>query len=151
MSNEHTPQAADAISAPAPAPQSADQPRAVADRERKARTAFRFYRALAFVTGVMLLILVVEMIIKYVIRWEEVVPYIEWVPFAHGWIYVIYLAAVFNLWSVMRWPFKRIVFLVLAGVVPVLSFVMERRASQWFAEDLPRLIDRARKTANLAS
>lgn len=149
MSSEHT---ADATEAAAPESQPVPQPnpRAVAERERKARTAFRFYRALAFVTGVMLLILVVEMIIKYVIRWEEVVPYIEWVPFAHGWIYVVYLAAVFNLWSVMRWPFKRIVFLVLAGVVPVLSFVMERRASQWFAEDLPRLIERARKTANLA-
>jgi len=32
----------------------------------------------------------------------------------------------------MRWSFGRILALIAGGVVPVLSFVMERRAQGWF-------------------
>ncbi len=44
----------------------------------------------------------------------------------HGWCYVVYLLADFRLWSVMRWPFKRFLLIALGGVVPLLSFIMER-------------------------
>lgn len=83
---------------------------------------------MARVTGVMLLVLCVEMVLKYVVgAGEDVLRWIEWVPFAHGWIYVVYLVTVVDLWSTMRWTFGRLVTMVLAGVVPVMSFVLERR------------------------
>ncbi|MBO0608612.1 DUF3817 domain-containing protein [Myceligenerans salitolerans] len=98
---------------------------------RKARGALSRYRVLALVTGVMLLVLVVEMGIKYVlgavVDVDPVMPFIAWVPFAHGWIYVVYLVTVADLWSKMRWGFGRLVTMVLAGVVPVMSFVLERK------------------------
>ncbi|WP_307793853.1 DUF3817 domain-containing protein [Actinotalea soli] len=94
----------------------------------KAEGALRRYRVMAWVTGVMLLILVVEMLIKYVLRaGPEVLQWIEWIPFAHGWIYVVYLVTVVDLWSTMRWGFGRLAAMVLGGVVPVMSFVVERR------------------------
>lgn len=94
----------------------------------KARASLGRYRAMAWVTGVMLLVLTVEMLLKYVMgAGEDVMRWIAWVPFAHGWIYVVYLAAVMDLWSKMRWSFGRLVTMVLAGVVPVMSFVLERR------------------------
>ena len=94
----------------------------------KARAALGRYRVMAWVTGVMLLVLVVEMVLKYVVGApDSVVRWVEWVPFAHGWIYVVYLVTVLDLWSKMRWGFGRLVGMVLAGVVPVLSFVVERR------------------------
>jgi integral membrane protein len=94
----------------------------------KARAALGRYRVMAWVTGVMLLVLVVEMLLKYVLDApDSVVRWIEWVPFAHGWIYVVYLVTVLDLWSKMRWGFGRLVGMVLAGVVPVMSFVVERR------------------------
>ena len=37
--------------------------------------------------------------------------------------------------------------LILGGVVPVLSFVMEARARHWFAADLPARLDRAERLA----
>ena len=103
----------------------------------KGRQALQRYRAMAWVTGTMLLILCLEMILKYVVRVDaDVVAWISWVPFAHGWIYVVYLAVVMDLWSKMRWSFGRLAAMVLAGVVPVMSFVLERRVH---ADALTRL------------
>ena len=94
----------------------------------RARRSLRRYRVMAWITGVMLLILCVEMFIKYGLQaGDDVMRWIEWIPFAHGWIYVVYLVTVFDLWSVMRWGPKRLVVMILGGVVPVMSFVVERR------------------------
>ncbi|WP_298456183.1 DUF3817 domain-containing protein [uncultured Cellulomonas sp.] len=94
----------------------------------KARAALGRYRVMAYITGVMLLVLVVEMVLKYVVGApDDVVRWIEWVPYAHGWIYVVYLVTVLDLWSKMRWGFGRLAVMVLGGVVPVMSFVVERR------------------------
>ncbi|SDQ13131.1 DUF3817 domain-containing protein [Quadrisphaera sp. DSM 44207] len=106
----------------------------VQDRSRRPAGAVRRsvgpalarYRVMAWVTGVMLLLLVAEMAVKYGLlggrAWAG-----DLVAIAHGWVYVVYLVTVFDLWSKLRWPFGRFVALVLAGVVPVLSFVVERR------------------------
>lgn len=86
------------------------------------------YRVMAWITGVMLLILVVELILKYVVKAPDaVMVWIAWVPFAHGWIYVVYLVTVFLLWSTMRWGLGRLAAMVLAGVVPAMSFLVEAR------------------------
>lgn len=98
------------------------------DWTAKATGALRRYRVMAFITGVMLLILCVELTMKYVLRLDDdIMRWVEWVPFAHGWIYVVYLVTVMDLWSTMRWSFGRLVGMVLAGVVPVMSFVVERK------------------------
>ncbi len=109
----------------------------------RARAAFARYRVMAFVTGGMLLLLTLEMVLKYVFHAGGVdaagdpEPVIgSWVAFAHGWIYVVYLVTVFDLWSRMRWGASRILVMVAAGVVPVLSFVIEPRAARWVDTDL---------------
>jgi integral membrane protein len=97
------------------------------DWTTKAGASLRRYRVMALITGVMLLVLCVELILKYVVQvGDDVMRWIAWVPFAHGWIYVLYLVTVMDLWSTMRWRFRRLVSMVLAGVVPVTSFVVER-------------------------
>lgn len=129
---------------PEPTPEEKDQARHVRDvTEKKAGIALTFYRALAYITGAWLLLLVVEMILKYLVdvngNQDPVIG--TWVAIVHGMIYVIYVLAVFNLWSVMRWGFGRMIYLIVAGVVPVLSFVLERKATQWVREDLPAVLD----------
>jgi integral membrane protein len=84
------------------------------------------YRVMAVVTGVMLLVLTVEVFVKYVLR-VDVGQLGSVIAIVHGWIYVVYLVAVLDLWSKLRWRFGRLLALVLAGVVPVVSFVVERR------------------------
>lgn len=99
-----------------------------------ARGRLSRYRVMAFVTGTMLLVLCLEMVLKYVFHAGGVAadgspePVLgTWVAIAHGWIYVAYLFTVVQLWSAMRWSLGRLVTMALAGVVPVMSFVLERR------------------------
>jgi integral membrane protein len=98
---------------------------------------------MAFVTGAWLLLLCAELALKYAVQAGgldaagEPRPVIgRWVAFAHGWIYVVYLVTVVDLWSRMRWGLGRVTVMVIAGVVPVLSFVVERRAARWVEETL---------------
>ena len=94
----------------------------------KARAAVGRYRVMAWVTGVMLLILCVEIVLKYVVGvGPGVLAWIGWIPQVHGVVYIVYLVTVLDLWSKMRWGFGRLIVMVLGGVVPVLSFVVERR------------------------
>ncbi len=90
--------------------------------------ALQRYRVMAWVTGAFLLLLTAEMVAKYLFRGGE--PWLgTWVAITHGWIYVLYLLTVLDLWSKLRWGLGRLVVLVLAGVVPVLSFVAEHRVT----------------------
>ncbi|GMA32220.1 DUF3817 domain-containing protein [Litorihabitans aurantiacus] len=106
---------------------------AVAERTRK---PFGRYRVMAFITGAFLLLLCVEMVLDYVLKLPWVDTYFGWVPFVHGWVYVVYIVTVFDLWSKARWTLGRLVVLVLGGVVPVLSFVVEKRAAAWPVESV---------------
>jgi integral membrane protein len=101
---------------------------------RKAAGATARYRVLAWITGTMLLLLCVELILKYVFHASGVDasgsprPVLgSWIAYAHGWIYVVYLVTVFDLWSKMRWRLGRLATMAAAGVVPVMSFVLERK------------------------
>jgi len=96
----------------------------------KAESALVRYRVMAIVTGTMLLLLCIEMLLRYAFHADSVVKYIKWIPFAHGWIYVVYLVTVLDLWTKMRWRFGRLAAMVLAGVIPVLSFIVEHRVTR---------------------
>ena len=98
-------------------------------RPRPIGPALTRYRVMAWVTGVFLLLLTVEIVLKYGLNGGESVLG-EWIAITHGWIYVLYLVTVVDLWSSLRWPIGRLVVLVLAGVVPVLSFVAERSVTR---------------------
>jgi integral membrane protein len=86
------------------------------------------YRLMAWVTGVMLLILVfVAMPLKYLGGDDRMVAL---VGFLHGWLYVAYLVTAFTLAYKLRWPALKTVLVLLAGTVPFMSFVAERRVVQ---------------------
>lgn len=111
--------------------------------------ALRFYQVCAYITGIMLLLLVAEMIVKYALGYSlyaftpdgAVLLFVRFNPLtqanlhgvdlstgiliAHGWLYVLYLFADFRLWSLMRMPFTKFVQIALGGVVPFMSFIVE--------------------------
>lgn len=107
--------------------------------------ALRLYRVASIITGVFLLLLCAEMLIKYALGYELELGgpngFLAFVPrdtttavnlstgilIAHGWFYVLYLFSDFRLWSLMRWPFTRFVVIALGGVIPTLSFFVEVR------------------------
>jgi len=47
----------------------------------------------------------------------------------HGWFYVVYLFTCFRVWSILRWPLWRFLWLASGGLVPFLSFPIERHAT----------------------
>ncbi|MFT4213761.1 MAG: DUF3817 domain-containing protein [Microbacterium sp.] len=120
------------------------------------RAALRFYQVASVVTGVMLLLLCAEMVVKYALGYElflggaggflSFAPVIETatghestgdgvnlslgILVAHGWFYVVYLFACFRVWSLMRWGLGRFLMLALGGIVPLLSFFMEARVAR---------------------
>ncbi|MBD7979909.1 DUF3817 domain-containing protein [Oerskovia merdavium] len=118
----------------------------VVDRAvRKARGALARYRVMALITGVMLLILCVEMIVKYgvgaFVDVDGVMRFVGWIPFAHGWVYVVYLVTVLDLWSKMRWSWGRLTSMVFAGVVPVMSFILEKKVHREAEAKLDALVE----------
>lgn len=46
---------------------------------------------------------------------------------AHGWLYVLYVVAAFQLSYQLRWRAVKTLLVLLAGTVPLMSFVAERR------------------------
>lgn len=118
------PAPADSTDSTCPAPQPAST-------APSTRSAFTRFKVMAFVTGSFLLLLCVEMLLKYVLKVDWVDSALGWVPFVHGWIYLIYAVTCLQLWSQARWSFGRLVVMVAGGVVPVLSFVVEGRAARW--------------------
>ena len=105
------------------------EPTAVGTRTARSGVpqALTRYRVMAYVVGVMLLVLVcVAMPLKYAGGIPEVSAVVSPV---HGFLYIVYLVAAFDLALKSRWTAKGTVLVLLAGVVPFLSFWAERRVT----------------------
>ena len=93
-------------------------------RQVSSGTLLRF-RIMAWVTGVLLLVLVfVAVPRKY---WGDDETLVHVVGVLHGWLYMAYLVAAFLLAYALRWSLSRTLLLLLAGTVPFASFYAERR------------------------
>ncbi|GIF68879.1 membrane protein [Asanoa ishikariensis] len=94
------------------------------------RAALTRYRIIAYVVGVVLVVLMaIGMPLKYLGDNSTVV---ETVGPAHGFLYMIYLIAVFDLGRRAQWPIGRMLLVMLAGTIPFVSFYAERKVAQWF-------------------
>lgn len=89
----------------------------------KVAKALARYRISAFVVGYALIVLCVSIILKYVFKVEQAVAI--WGPI-HGVLYIGYVLLTFDLAYKDRWSLKGIVGVLLAGVIPGISFVAER-------------------------
>lgn len=131
--------------------------------ESQIRGALTFYKWCAWISGTFLLLLVVEMITRYIIGYDLIAGGVNaqtgqtvalgWlnretgnlhggvnistgILIVHGWFYVAYLFSCFRLWLLMRWALPQMIVMALGGVVPFLSFIVERRI---YAETLALL------------
>jgi len=115
------------------------------------KSTLSFYRVCALVTGSFLLLVVLEMVLKYgfgqTIWSGGNVGLIGLVPNPvdetglptdgvdlsklllqiHGLLYVIYLFADFRVWRLANLKFKDFLIIAMGGVIPVTSFVIERQ------------------------
>ena len=125
-----------------------DSPRTPAVVPDRLQAALGWYRIAAWITGILLLLLAIEIIAKYGFGSEvemfgeqglfALVPndtvqafnLSQAIVIAHGWFYVVYLFTCFRVWTILRWPFWRFLWLASGGLFPVLSFVIEHYATK---------------------
>lgn len=87
------------------------------------------YRVIAYIVGVLLIVLAfVAMPMKYI--WDDS-TLVEIVGPVHGFAYMVYLVIAFDLAVRAKWRFVRTALVLLAGTIPVMSFVAERRVTGW--------------------
>lgn len=96
---------------------------------------FTWYRILALVVGVLLVVLAAAMVLKYGLTegsqlqlFGESVTSV--VALVHGWIYVVYVVVAFLLSRQAGWSIGFLVVLLLAGLIPVMIFFVEHRVVQ---------------------
>lgn len=99
------------------------------NRRKRVRTALKAFSVTAYITGVMLLVLVAEMIYKYVILTDknDAPSWFFFVAQIHGFAYMAFLIAIVNLGTKARWTPGKWIITALGGVVPFLSFIVERK------------------------
>lgn len=94
------------------------------------------YRTLAYATGVVLLLFSVEIIAKYGFGVEG----LEWVAIVHGWVYMAYFLVTLYMAIQLRWTWRWTVPVVLAGTIPLMSFIAERKVVAKVRADHPDLV-----------
>ena len=86
------------------------------------------YRIIAYIVGVVLIVLVViGMPLKYLADNDTIVAAVG--P-AHGFLFIVYVLATFDLGRRVHWPLSRMLLVMLAGTIPLLSFWAERKVSR---------------------
>ena len=92
----------------------------------KVATALKFFRVMAIVAGVALLILCVELILHYGFHNEA----LSWWSPIHGVLFIIFMASVYNLGTKLRWSAVRMIGYICTAFVPVLSFWLEHKVNR---------------------
>ncbi|GAA0387446.1 DUF3817 domain-containing protein [Streptomyces luteireticuli] len=88
------------------------------------------YRVLAYITGVLLILLTLGMIAKYGLDMDGVSGLVRVVAIAHGWLFVVYLVLAFDMGSKAKWSFGKLAWVLVAGTIPTAAFIVERKVSR---------------------
>ncbi|MFG2604715.1 DUF3817 domain-containing protein [Streptomyces sp. NPDC048514] len=88
------------------------------------------YRVMAYVTGVLLVLLTLGCIAKYGLDMDGAADFTRVVAIAHGWLYVVYLIFAFDLGSKAKWPVGKQLWVLIAGTIPTAAFFVERKISR---------------------
>jgi len=127
-----------------------------------AKSALSFYKVSSVITGIFLLLVVTEMVIKYAFGqtiWSGGdIGLIGFVPNPvddtgfptdgvdvsklllqiHGLLYVVYLFADFRIWRMAELKFKDFIVIAMGGVIPLTSFFIERSYSKKVSDILSK-------------
>ncbi|MDI2030892.1 DUF3817 domain-containing protein [Saccharopolyspora sp. TS4A08] len=100
-----------------------------------------FYRIMAYVTAVLLILLCAAMVLKYghfLGLWAEGsatqetgTTWVTTIGIAHGWLYMVYLLVAVVATTQLRVPMGRMLLVLLAGTIPFGAFFAERKVVRW--------------------
>jgi integral membrane protein len=93
---------------------------------RPVQGAVNRYRIMAYVTGALLVVLFFVAVPLKLFAHNGTLSTVVGLP--HGLLcYPLYLLTTFDLYRRVRWPLSKVALIVLAGVVPFLTFYVERK------------------------
>jgi integral membrane protein len=85
------------------------------------------YRVMAYVVGTLLVVLVC---IAVPLKYFADSPHLTTVlGIAHGYLYMVLLITIADLWRRRRFPLSAVLLVALAGTIPFLSFLAERQVT----------------------
>ena len=91
------------------------------------------YRAMALAAGVMSLLLwFVELPVVYLVKNPNLTEKVKWIPFVHGYVYAFYVLTAIHFTAKARYTVKQMILFILAGTLPIASFIAERRVARQF-------------------
>jgi integral membrane protein len=98
------------------------------------RIVVRAYRVMAYVTGVLVAILCFVGIPLQVFAGNQFI--VKYVGTAHGFLYIIYVLVAFAMTRAVAMPIAspRTVVVLLAGTIPILTFVVERWVTRTYID-----------------
>jgi len=92
-----------------------------------------FYRVMALVVGTVLLVLTILLIWVRVLENPKPTFYAAaWT--AHGYLFPVYVVATFMLSTKLKWSLGKTILIMLAGTIPFMSFLTERRVAKEVSE-----------------
>jgi integral membrane protein len=91
------------------------------------QAALTRYRIIAYVVGVALLLLTAGVLVQVFGGGDTMVSLVGPV---HGFLYIGYVILAYDLGRRAGWPLTKTLLVLLAGVVPFLTFVAERRVTR---------------------
>jgi integral membrane protein len=101
---------------------------------RSMRAALLRYRIMAYVVGTGLVILAcVGVPLQYAGHNDSIVAIVGPI---HGFAYIVYLAVGYDMARRVRWSFRQLLPVVLAGFIPGLAFVIERLTTPKIEADI---------------
>lgn len=88
---------------------------------------WKFFKVMAYVVGTALAVLTfVALPWVYLLgHGKNALTVAAWT--AHGWLFPVYLIATFLLSQKLRWTISKTLLVMIAGTVPLMSFVAERK------------------------
>jgi integral membrane protein len=90
------------------------------------------YRVMAIITGVLLIVVFLGLLryLGVIERTDGVEEFFGILAQVHGFVYIVYIVTVLQLWMQARWGYGRLATMALGGIVPLLSFFVERRITR---------------------
>lgn len=108
-------------------------------------TLFTAYRVLAILVGVLLAFCaLVAMPLKYLASSGSSLQHfgaeasVMWV--AHGWVFIVYVVVSFLLWRQTRWSVPFALLVLVAGLIPLVIFWVERAVTRRIRLEHPELV-----------
>jgi integral membrane protein len=98
---------------------------------------FTAYRVLAIAVGIFLLAACIDWLLHHV---DSGIPDLWWLWMMHGYVYIAYLVVAVPFIRKAGWPLNFVALIIVAGLIPILMFVVEHYVSEKYKREHPEVV-----------